>query len=262
MNRGVDHQPIFFGDEDRIEFGRRLTDCHARFGLELLAYCLMGNHYHLVARTPDGGLSAAMHHLATTYVRHTNDRVGRDGPLFRSRFTSIPVTTDTYLRQLVRYVHLNPLALPGVERPEDHRWSSYRAYLGRRPPAHFLKLDLVMSLFGGKPDRLAAFTVGAGSSPGIIPSTADEMMNVVKLALDDQGEPSSGARERVVLAALLDRLGDDRTGQLVAAALQFPSADARRTALSRSRKRVRDDPKVAGVVDRLTRQLERAEWAA
>lgn len=68
MNRGFDRQPVFFGDADRIEFGRRLQHVHAELGAETLAYCLMENHYHLLLRTPGGDLSAAMQHIAG--VRH------------------------------------------------------------------------------------------------------------------------------------------------------------------------------------------------
>ena len=80
---------MFFADEDRIEFGRVLGEIHERFGVETLAYCLVPNHYHLLLRCPDGGLSAAMQHLGSTFTRRMNDRAGRDGPLFRGRFHAI-----------------------------------------------------------------------------------------------------------------------------------------------------------------------------
>jgi REP element-mobilizing transposase RayT len=97
MNRGVDHQQIFFADADRVEFGRLLGEIHTKWGVETLAYCLMDNHYHLILHTPDGGLSEAMQYLGVVYTRHTNDRVGRDGPICRGRFASMLVTTDSYL---------------------------------------------------------------------------------------------------------------------------------------------------------------------
>ena len=160
MNRGVNHQRIFFDDADRIEFGARLEDINQRFGIETLAYALMTNHYHLLLRTPAGGLSEAMHRLGLVYVKRTNKRVGRDGPLFRSRFHSIPVTTDAYLRYAARYIHRNPLELPGVARPEFYRWSSYRTYRGFRSPAPFMNTSLVLRLFDDDRDDLARFTDG------------------------------------------------------------------------------------------------------
>ena len=130
MNRGVDRQPVFFNDADRLDFGRQLAWIHESTGGTVLAYCLMGNHYHLLLDMPDGTLSEAMHHLGSVYTRHVNDRLGRDGPLFRGRFHSIPVEDDAYLLTAVRYIHRNPIGLPGVSGPADHRWSSYRTYLG------------------------------------------------------------------------------------------------------------------------------------
>ncbi|MFV0307689.1 MAG: transposase [Desertimonas sp.] len=248
MNRGVDRAAIFFGDEDRIEFGRRLAACHEQFGLSTLAYCLMDNHYHLVVRSPTGDLSAAMQHLGTSYVRHTNDRLGRDGPMFRGRFTSIPVTTESYLRQVVRYVHLNPLDLNGVSQPHSYRWSSYRAYLGYRRPPPFLDISPVLDLFGGDPDRLAAYTTDDSARRAITPINADELRNVVRTELTAAGH---GGRERVVLTALLERGCDPCLATLLEEALAFPSANARAMALSRSRGRRGRDQTVDRLVERL-----------
>ena len=132
MNRGVNRQLVFFSDADRVEFGRVLAEMHQRFGVETLAYCLMPNHYHLVLRCPDGGLSDAMQHVGSTYTRRTNTRVGRDGPLFRGRFHAIHVADDVYLKWVVRYIHRNAVDIAGIQGCEDYRWSSYRSYLGLR----------------------------------------------------------------------------------------------------------------------------------
>lgn len=158
MNRGVARQRTFFDDEDRVDFGAQLANIHDRFGVQTLAYCLLDNHYHLLLRTPDGGLSEAMQHLGLVYTRHTNDRRGRDGPLFRGRYHSILVTTDRYLVIAARYIHRNALDVAGVTNPADYRWSSYRAYLGHRRVPAFLNTDLVLDQFGGDRARLVRFT--------------------------------------------------------------------------------------------------------
>ncbi len=147
MNRGVNHGRIFFDDRDRLEAGQLLNEIHARFGVETLAYCLMTNHFHLVLRLEDDHLSAAMQHFDGEPARRVNSRVGRDGPLFRGRYHSIPVTTDPYLQFVVRYVHRNALDLPGVDAVERFRWSSMRAYLGLRRPAPFMNLEPVLSMW-------------------------------------------------------------------------------------------------------------------
>ena len=116
MNRGIDHGIVFFEDTDRIEFGQRLADMFDLFGIRIHAYCLMGTHFHLLCHCPDAGLSASMQRLGSLYTRHVNDRLGRDGALFRGRFHSRLIADDAHLLAAVRYIHRNPLDLPGVVR--------------------------------------------------------------------------------------------------------------------------------------------------
>lgn len=114
VNRGVDHQPIFFDDSDRVDFGRLLGVGHDRFGVEVHAYCLMTNHFHLLVHCPNGGLSDFMHDVTATFTRHVNDRLGRDGPLVRGRFRSFIVDSDAYVLCATRYIHRNPLDIADV----------------------------------------------------------------------------------------------------------------------------------------------------
>lgn len=254
MNRGVNRQRVFFGDGDRIEFGSRLADIHERFGVETVAYCLMTNHYHLVLRAPAGHLSDAMHHLGLVYTRRTNERIGRDGPLFRGRYHSIPVTTDHQLLRAVRYVHRNPLDIVGVDRLADFRWSSYRTYLGCRRPPSFLDTDLVLGLLGGDRGRLAQLTEGDDQPP---PTCVDDVTSLVRsaVAADDLHHGDDAAinrwHERTVSLLLAERLADTPLGQELFDALEIPSPAARRMALLRARRR-RDDPAIRRILDRVT----------
>lgn len=267
MNRGVDRQPVFFTDDDRLEFGRRLRHVHDQFGVETLAYCLMGNHYHLILRTPGGGLSVAMQHVSSVYTRHVNDRIGRDGPLFRGRFHSIMVTTDAYLQCAARYIHRNPLDLPGVASAHGYRWSSYRNYLGLRPNPPFVSTDLVLGLHGDDRTALAAFTENDEPSFAFdAPTEADIAQLVdVSIALDDLAHGSDDAnrpwRSRTVLSLLLEAIGDDRR-PAVSGLLGFPSENARRMALSRARRRARTDPSVERIVRSVLRSLGATPRAA
>ena len=149
MNRGVNRRPVFFHDSDRIEFGRLLGDIHARFGTETHAYCLLGNHYHAVLRCPTGDLSPAMQRLGAIYTRHVNDRVDRDGPIFRGRFHSRLITSSRYLANAIRYVHRNALDIDDVESVAEYRWSSHRTYLGLRRRPDWMVTDHVLNWFGG-----------------------------------------------------------------------------------------------------------------
>jgi REP element-mobilizing transposase RayT len=165
MNRGVDHGRVFFDDSDRIEMGSRFADIHDRFGVVVLAYCLMDNHYHCVLQCPNGGLSEAMQRLGSLYTRHVNDRLGRDGPLFRGRFASRQIADGPYLLAACRYVHRNPLVIEGIDDPADYRWSSHRTYLGLRPTPPWLRQQPALRVAMGRAAELTTCGSRVGSDP-------------------------------------------------------------------------------------------------
>lgn len=113
-SRGDRREAIDAGDEDRALFLAVLAQAVERFHAKVLAYCLMGNHDHLVLQTHDGGLSLLMRHLNGVYTQAFNRRHGLTGHLFHGRFKAILVDTDAYLRTLCQYVELNPVRA-GIE---------------------------------------------------------------------------------------------------------------------------------------------------
>jgi len=130
MNRGAGRRPVFRSAADRTMFLRLLDEVSKIYGVEIHAYCLMANHYHLLVRTPVAGLGRAMRHLDGVYTQRFNHRAETDGALFRGRYKAVLVGEDTYLRCVSRYIHLNPSEAKLVARPEAYEASSYRAYLG------------------------------------------------------------------------------------------------------------------------------------
>jgi len=110
-----------------------LAQAHTRFGIEVQAYCLMGNHYHLLIKTPRGNLGRAMRHINGVYTQHHNQLKKTDVPLFRGRYKAINIDAASYLTQVSRYIHRNPVDMkkPLVEVLLDHPWSSYPAYLNK-----------------------------------------------------------------------------------------------------------------------------------
>ena len=154
MNRSAGRRMVFRGDRDHTLFLDVLGEVHETYGLEVHAYCLLGNHYHLLLRTPRGNLSAAMRHLSAVYTRRFNGRHGTDGALFRGRYTAILIDADAYLLQVSRYIHQNPVAAGLAERPEDWPWSSYAAFLGRVQPPAWLQTAPTLELLGGRRPRL------------------------------------------------------------------------------------------------------------
>lgn len=129
MNRGLARNAIFFNNSHREIFLELLFEIYNRYQVEIHAYCLMGNHYHLLIRTPHGNISRAMRHLDGVYTQKINRLIGRDGPLFRGRYKAILVQADAYLLSLSRYIHLNPVRARLVKKAEKFYWSSYRFYI-------------------------------------------------------------------------------------------------------------------------------------
>ena len=149
MNRAIDRGAAFRNDSDRVEFGQRLGDIFERFGVVTHAYCLMTTHFHLLLECPNGALSEAMQRLGSMYTRHVNDRLGRDGAIFRGRFASRLIDNDEYLLMACRYIHRNVLDLPGVSDVTEYRWSSHRTYLGLRTTPVWMRTDEVLGHWNG-----------------------------------------------------------------------------------------------------------------
>ena len=150
MNRGRARQAIFHGDAYYSSFYKTLEEAHQRFGVVVHAYCLMGNHYHLLLQTPHANLSRAMRHINGVYTQRYNKLRRSDGPLFRGRFKSIVVDADAYLLQLSRYIHTNPMDMyrPLVNQLEDYPCSSYLAYINAVKPPKWLDRDLIYQMLG------------------------------------------------------------------------------------------------------------------
>jgi len=146
MNRGLARNPVFLSDKHYEIFLELIDEVHNRYQAEIHAYCLMGNHYHLLIRTPLGNISRIMRHLDGVYTQRFNLSVKRDGPLFRGRFKSVLVEADVYFLRLSRYIHLNPVKAELVNKPEQYKWSSYNAYLSGNAP-YWLCTDYTLNYF-------------------------------------------------------------------------------------------------------------------
>jgi len=146
-SRGNARALIFMDDGDRDLFTETLGQVVERFNWLCHAYCLMGNHYHLMVETPDANLIAGMRQLNGVYTQRFNRRHRRVGHVFQGRFKAILVDRDSYLLELCRYVVLNPVRAGMVKRAGDYRWSSYRATAGITETPTFLTCEWVLSQF-------------------------------------------------------------------------------------------------------------------
>ena len=150
ISRGNERRDIFLGDDDYEIFLDVLEEMSDRYEVDIFAYVLMSNHYHLLIRTNQKNLSKSMQWLGTTYTRRFNLKHSRSGHLFQGRFKSILVQNDAYLMQLSCYIHRNPLRGGLVNRLADYRWSSYRSYAYKTSHIDWLNTDRILSQFKGK----------------------------------------------------------------------------------------------------------------
>lgn len=184
-SRGDGREDIYLDDDDRRLFLVVLSEVCARFNWLLHAYCLMGNHYHLLVETPDGNLSKGMRQMNGVYTQRFNRKHGRVGHVFQGRYKAIIVHKESYLLELVRYIVLNPVRVQMVRSAKDWPWSSYRATAGLAPAPEWLKTDWVLSAFSGRGTQaLEAYRafVAAGRNQ---PSPWGSLKNQIYLGSND-----------------------------------------------------------------------------
>ena len=153
MNRGLQKCPIFVNNQDRRCFLDILGEITQIFSIEVHAFSLMDNHYHLLLHTPAAGLSRAMRHLNGLYTQRFNKAHDRDGPLFRGRYKALLVDHNDYLTQLIRYIHRNPVEAGLCPQARQHPWTSHYDYLRGTARFSWLRTEHLLKLFNGNLDQ-------------------------------------------------------------------------------------------------------------
>lgn len=161
-NRGVEKRKIFLDQDDFSVFLallRRHLDAephkdksgreYVRYDIELLAFCLMPNHFHLFIHQGEDpeALTKLMRSVATAYTMYFNRKYSRVGHLFQERFKASWITNDAYLQHISRYIHLNPSDYKRYE------WSSLPYYLGKRK-AEWVRPERILGTFDSVRDYL------------------------------------------------------------------------------------------------------------
>lgn len=162
-NRGARRSDIYLDDIDRDLFLHLLGLAHAKFGVVIHAFALMGNHYHVIVQFPDRNMSQVMHWIGMCYATAINRRYGYDGRLCKDRFYNSPIDSEPYLMSAVRYVHQNPKDI-GITELDEYRWSSFGMYLDLAPTPEWMQTDLLLGLFG---NDLASFRLFNEATPSI-----------------------------------------------------------------------------------------------
>lgn len=145
MLRGINQQQIFEDEEDNQKFIEVLKDCKLISGFKVYAYCLMGNHIHLLLKVENENLEQIFKRIGARYVYWYNWKYHRRGHLFQDRFKSEPVEDDAYFLAAVRYIHQNPVQA-GIGGPE-YKYSSYNDYLHPKED-QLTDIDFALDLIG------------------------------------------------------------------------------------------------------------------
>ena len=153
LSRGNEKREIFLDEKDHLRFLDTLGKMVQRFKLELHAYVLMKNHFHLLVHTKEANLSRAIQWLGVSYSVWFNRKHQRSGHLFQGRFKSFLIENDRYLTSMCLYVHGNPVRAGIVKRLSDYRWSSYQAYADKRYEVPWLTTGFVLGMYGGSRKR-------------------------------------------------------------------------------------------------------------
>ena len=153
LSRGNEKRDIFYDEKDYLKFLDTLGKMVERFKLEVHAYVLMRNHYHLLLHTKEANLSRAIHWLGVSYTVWFNRRHGRSGHLFQGRFKSFLIEDDRYFTMMCFYIHGNPIRAGVARSLWDYAWSSYRAYGNRKDEPSWLTTGFVLGLYAGSRKR-------------------------------------------------------------------------------------------------------------
>ena len=155
LSRGNERRNIFSDNNNRVSFLETLGKMSDRFEVEVYAYVLMDNHYHLLLKTNKPNISKSMQWFGTTYTRQYNIKHKRNGHLFQGRFKNFLIENDEYLMLLSCYIHRNPLRAGIVRRLVDYPWSSYPIYAYGKKSPEWLHTKPILSLLDTKDKHIA-----------------------------------------------------------------------------------------------------------
>lgn len=147
FNRGVEKKNIFLDETDRIKFLDLINTTLKNFNFKIYAYVLMPNHFHLLLEDIDGNISQIMKIISENYTMYFNYKYKRVGHLFQDRYKSIIVEKKFFLKDLVRYIILNPIRAGIAKNLNEYKWSSYYEYMGKNKKFHLTTTDWIYSYF-------------------------------------------------------------------------------------------------------------------
>ena len=202
MLRGNGGQDIFFCPSDRARLYSLLQEGIEKYKYRVHAFCLMANHLHILIQIAENPLSKIIQNISFRYTRYINKTQKKTGHLFQGRYKAILIDADSYLLQVVRYIHNNPLRAKIVHTSEEYPWSSHHAYLGRTV-IPWLYADWVLGQFSNdvaKARQLYAEFVAQGEQEGYRPEFSKGAYNGRLLGDDRFAERALALAEEKIQA--------------------------------------------------------------
>lgn len=201
--RGNHQRDLFVVDGDRSVLNgivARVIDSH---GVRIHAYCWMTNHLHLLVQAGADPLAAPMRQIASEFARAMQAKLLTTGHFFERRYHARLVDADSYLLELIRYIHLNPVRGGLAESPSRYRWSSHHAYLGTRSEG-WVTTDFVLSMFSADRGRaVAAYCsfLACEQANEWSPPEDDTLRPPTRVALGSRENPRRGTLEGLIAEA-------------------------------------------------------------
>jgi len=184
-SRGDRQEAIYEGDADRQQWLEILSRVCERYNWSIHAYCLMGNHYHILLETADGNLSKGMRQLNGVYTQYFNRQHNRVGHVYQGRYKAILVEKDSYLLELSRYVVLNPVRAGMIKNMDEWHWSSYLVTIGKLPTPDWLEVDWLLSQFSLQRNRARSRYIDFVREGIGLPPVWDDLRQQIYLGSDD-----------------------------------------------------------------------------
>ncbi len=153
MIRGINQQNIFVEDEDNEKFIDTLVEYQKEIEYEIYAYCLMGNHVHLLMKKGNEEIGNTMRRIGVSYVYWYNWQYSRKGHLFQDRFRSEVVKDDAYFLTVLRYIHQNPVKAGLINDIGTYKWSSYKEYIKE---SRLVNTNFALAMFSAERDEALA----------------------------------------------------------------------------------------------------------
>lgn len=190
--RGINRENIFLDNSDKRKFLKEIKRTKEMYKYEILAYCLMNNHVHLLVKDDNQKISRIMQSINISYAKYFNLKYERVGHVFQNRFFSKSVETEKYLLTVQRYIHQNP-EIANIQKTERYVWSSYKEYItGEKLCNTKLILDFFKEKGKDEMKEFEKFTLNISENnkknmlemEGILKLNDDEAVEMIKKVLN------------------------------------------------------------------------------